>query len=177
MKRFKDIKKYTISNRYRIDVSLDFLEDHLDRWIERYGIPGDAESVLNPDFQRGHVWARGQQVAYVEYKLAGGPGADKIYFNCPGWMNSFEGPFVLVDGLQRITACLKFLKGEIPAFGTFINNYEDKNYLSSINFNFDVNNLKTRTELLQWYLEINCQGTPHSDKELNRVRELLGEEK
>ena len=129
---------------------------------------------MNPEFQRGHVWTEKQQVAYVEYKIAGGPGADIIYFNCTGWMDDFSGPFVCVDGLQRITAIQRFVDEEIKAYNYFINEYEDKkNLLRKNNIKFKVNNLKTSKEVLSWYLEMNLQGTPHTTEELNKVRDML----
>lgn len=167
--KFKDISKYTETANYSINVSWNFLIDQLEHWKNRE----TASVELNPDFQRGHVWTEEQQIAYVEYKLANGPGADIIYFNCVGWMNSFEGPFVCVDGLQRITAVLAFLENKIKAFGHFCSEFEDPIQLDRIVFLFNVNNLKTQKEVLSWYLEMNHQGTPHTEDELDRVRTLL----
>ena len=39
------------------------------------------------------------------------------------------------------------------------------------------NNLKTRKEVLQWYIEMNNGGTPHTKEEINRVKILLETEK
>jgi len=38
-----------------------------------------------------------------------------------------------------------------------------------------VNNLKTRKEVLQWYIEFNSGGTVHTDAEIQRVKKLLEE--
>ena len=40
-----------------------------------------------------------------------------------------------------------------------------------------VNDLQTREEVLQWYLELNSAGTPHSKEELDRVKALLARER
>jgi hypothetical protein len=40
-----------------------------------------------------------------------------------------------------------------------------------------VNDLKTREEVLQWYLDLNSGGVVHTEEELNRVREMLEKEK
>jgi hypothetical protein len=39
-----------------------------------------------------------------------------------------------------------------------------------------VNELKTRREVLQWYLDLNAGGVVHTTKEIERVRELLAKE-
>ena len=36
-----------------------------------------------------------------------------------------------------------------------------------------INNLKTKKEVLTWYLEMNTGGTVHTDDELDRVRKML----
>lgn len=167
--KFTEIPKYTESNHYSINVSWDFLLEHLKRQQNKKL----ASLELNPDFQRGHVWTEEQQIDYVEYKLADGPGAEIINFNCVGWMTTFEGPYVCVDGLQRITAVQAFLENKIKAFGHFYSEFEDQHQLSRIYFIFNINNLKTRKEVLTWYLEVNHQGTPHTKKELDKVRDLL----
>lgn len=43
-------------------------------------------------------------------------------------------------------------------------------------FKINVNNLLTRREVLQWYVEFNSGGTPHTTEELDRVRALLRKE-
>lgn len=170
--KIKDLPKYTQLSHYQINVSWDDLLDHIERWENKK----TAQLEINPDFQRGHVWSEAQQIAYVEYKLANGPGADIIYFNCKGWMTSFEGPFVCVDGLQRLTAVKLFLENKIQAYGCLCSEFEDGHKLRGISFLFNVNNLKTRKEVLTWYLEMNHRGTPHTEEDLNKVRKLVNKE-
>ena len=37
----------------------------------------------------------------------------------------------------------------------------------------NVNDLKTEKEVLQWYIDMNAGGTPHSSEEIQRVREMI----
>lgn len=83
---------------------------------------------------------------------------------------------VLVDGKQRLEAVRRFLENEIPAFGVFYNDYEDKWRLGNFDFIIVVNNLKTRREVLQWYVDLNAGGTPHTDDEINKVHALMEKE-
>jgi len=130
---------------------------------------------LNPDFQRGHVWAEDQQISYIEFLLKGGKSARIIYFNHPNWMGNWQGDFVCVDGLQRLTAVMRFFNNEIKVFDTYYKDFEDKLH-SDIDLIFNVNNLKTKKEVLQWYLEMNSGGTIHTEEEISRVKELLKKE-
>lgn len=82
-----------------------------------------------------------------------------------------------VDGLQRLTAIRKFLNNELSIFGgNYLDDFEDKKVLlRTMSLRINVNNLKTRKEVLQWYLDFNTGGTVHSDEEIERVRKLLNE--
>ena len=170
----KDIPQMTNAGNYQVNVDWRYLLSWVDKHmqIER----GSAILDLNPDFQRGHVWNAKQQRKYIEYKMKNGPGANIIYFNCVGWMDDFRGPFVIVDGLQRLTAVTKFMKNKLHVFKErFI--HSDfiglMRLMRGCEFIINVNNLKTRKEVLTWYLEMNSGGTPHTKKELNKVKELL----
>ena len=100
--KFSDIKPFTREGTYEIDVPLDHLEDTLKSYVEDWGLE------MNPDFQRGNVWSREQQIAYVEFFFRGGRTSRVIYFNCPKFGNETSdcdmNNMVLVDGLQRLTA-------------------------------------------------------------------------
>ena len=173
MPKFRDIPQLTSSGHYCVNVSWDYLESHLASESES----GMAPLDLDPDFQRGHVWTPDQQIAYVEYILRGGQSGRDLYFNCPGWQADYRGPYVIVDGKQRLNAVRQFLADKIPAFGHLFSEYTDKLRMTGPAFNWHVNNLKTRKQVLTWYLEMNTGGTPHSDAEIQKVRDLLAVEK
>jgi len=159
---------------YEVDIPWDYLEKGLAGYLEQ-GL------VLEPDFQRGHVWSDEKRTAYVEFCLRGGRGNRTIFFNCPGWHSVRRltaGSFVLVDGLQRLTAVRMFMRDELRAFGSFFSEYTDRMWLFglSASFRFNVNRLETRAEVLRWYLDMNTGGVVHAESELDRVRELLSKE-
>jgi hypothetical protein len=166
-----DIKKLKSFGNYSVDYPLNHLRDTIDRWVKEDGLQ------LNPDFQRGHVWTEEQSIAFVEFILRGGK-TSPMLLNHPGWMSSFAGKFVCVDGLQRLTALLRFLKNDLPVFGGHYCEDIEKIelLLRGISLNFYINELKTREEVIEWYLELNAGGTPHSKEELDRVAQLLLEE-
>lgn len=172
--KFQDVPSFTRRAGYNIHVPWSFLKDQLKQWMEERET---ALLDLSPDFQREHVWNWQQQIAYIEYALKGGVSGKDIYFNCAGWMQDFRGPFVLVDGKQRISAVLAFLNNLIPVFGSFYSEYTDRLHATDTCFNFHVNNLKSRAEVLQWYIDMNVGGTPHSAEEIAKVEILIDKEK
>lgn len=168
---FQTIPRFTQNPSYRCNVEWKYLEDTLARWQSR---TDEFPLDLNPDFQREHVWTTEQQIAYVEYALKGGRSGRDIYFNCVGWQGKYNGPFVIVDGKQRLHAVRKFLANELPIFdGHYIKDIEGNLPSNTAEFIFNVNDLPTRKEVLQWYLEMNIGGTPHTETELNKVKEML----
>lgn len=165
---YKDIPKLRRAH-YGVDVDLDFLEQHVQRYIDDYSLD------LNPDFQRGHVWTQVQRERYMEWLLRGGETGRDIYFNCPGWQGAYDGTMVIVDGLQRLTTCRMFVANEVQAFGRYMRDFAGRPGL--IGLRFHVANYKSRADVLQWYLDINSGGTIHSADELARVQALLNAEK
>ena len=170
--KFRDIPQLTDEGHYQVDVSLDYIIPLITHYQEQYGLD------LDVDFQRAHVWTQEQQVAFVEHILRGGHGSNLIRFNRAHWGAhrdvSIDGPMVLVDGKQRLTAVIKFLKGEIPVFGHYIGEYQDQPRLK-YGLKFQINDLRTRAAVLRWYLEINTGGTPHTDEEIEKVQRMLSE--
>lgn len=169
--QWKDIPQYTREGHYCVDVPLDSVEAH----IKRFADSCEKGLELEPDFQRAHVWSADQQEAFVAHILKGGAGSSEIRFNCPGWLGNFEGPIVLVDGLQRLTAVRRFMAGELRVFGHLVHEFEGRLPLR-YGLKFRMNDLATRREVLEWYLQINTGGTPHTDDEIAKVYGLYAEE-
>lgn len=168
--RFEEIPQLIRSGGYAINVSWTYVEE----WITSH--TKDLYKLeLDPLFQRAHVWTEDQQRAYVEFKLRGGLGSDVILWNCEGWMRDFKGPLMLVDGKQRLEAVRKFLRDGLTVFDG--SRCSEMGRLSSIrpDFVFSINNLPGKRLVLQWYLELNSGGTPHTTAELDRVRKMLGD--
>lgn len=188
---FKEIEKRFIpAPNYRVNVMWDYLEEHIEHWQDKRDKEGQVN--LDPDFQREHVWSLKQQIAYVEYILQGGMSGRDIYFNCVGWMKDFRGPFVLVDGKQRLQAAREFMANRLPVFADLnpnndglltgdgkwnVKGYYRKDIEGRLGLNaqfvFHVNELKTRAEVLKWYLQMNRGGTPHTDDEISKVEKML----
>ena len=167
---YKDIKKFTSYGSYHVDVSMKRVVGAF-REYENEGL------ICCPDFQRGHVWTEDQQREYIEFILRGGSSGRDFLLNHPGWMDHFNGEFVLVDGLQRLATLRKFYDNALPVFGgNFRRDFLNPTFDFDVTFHIHVNNLKTRAEVLAWYIELNSGGTPHTKQEIERVKELLEKE-
>lgn len=166
--KFSEIEQFIGAGGYQINMPIA----RIPKWLE--DMKNEIGLELNPDFQRGHVWTKAQQSAYIEFLLRGGESGRIIYFNCPSWMGRGDKDYPLqcVDGLQRLTAVTRFLNNKIKAFGHLLREY-DGDIPTRIDLLFNINSLQTRAEVLKWYLEFNSGGTVHSEAELNKVRSLL----
>lgn len=165
---FNDIPQLTPIGDWQADYPLVAFVREIDRMKVEDGL------ILNPDFQRGNVWTEAQQTLYIEYILRGGTTARIVYLNHPNWKSEQSKAyteFVCVDGLQRITALDAFVKNKLKAFGYYFNEFEGKlGWLNMMSIN--INSLKSRKAVLEWYIDFNAGGTVHSSEEIARVREL-----
>jgi len=158
---------------------------HLEEQLASYAKESNLD--LDPDFQREHVWSKEQQIKYVEYILRDGNLSRHIIFNCPGFFDQtdsvVEGQMLLIDGKQRLQAARLFIANELPVFGglyrkDFIWQGDRTDRMPHhVSFTFYVNDLETRAEILQFYLDLNAGGVIHSGEEIDRVRQLLAIEK
>lgn len=168
-KSFADIPQFGRAE-HNFTTDLKYLPLVIDGYIEDYALD------MDPDFQRGHVWTNGQRERYIEFLLRGGQSGRDIYFNCAGFDTDSEPQqMVLVDGKQRLTSCLMFLNNEIKAFGAYFRDYRG-NLRNSVQLRININQLRTRAEVLNWYLDLNIGGTVHADDDIDRVRVLLARE-
>lgn len=171
--RFSDIPKFTRDGSWQADFDFKYLMKFIDERIKNDGLQ------LNPKFQRGHVWTEDQQVKWLEFFLRGGKTSRVIYLNKPDWHGSVpEGAyndFVCVDGLQRLTAIRRFINGEITVFGSYIHEFEDEMSLINDTIKVNINDLKSEKEVLQWYVDMNTGGTPHTNEEIERVKKMIAE--
>ena len=170
--RFKDIPCFISDGDYSVDYPLNYFIN----WIKEEEKTGGLE--LNPDFQRGHIWTEAQQIAFLEFFLRGGKSGRTVYFNHPTWMRNYGtnpeyNDFVCVDGLQRITAIRRFIDNEIPVFGSYYKEFTDRIDMTQRTIRVNIHSLKTKREVLQWYIEMNAGGTPHTNEEIEKVQELL----
>jgi hypothetical protein len=168
--------------RYKVNVNIarleDFLKDQEDT-ARRMG----GQFSLQPDFQRGHVWDEPRQQAYVENFLRRNASA-LFRFNCPaaagvprttqGDVNPYD--FVCIDGLQRLTALIKYQHGDLQVFGGLtVDDMKDTDFDTKrfgITSEIEVFDFHWREELLDYYIALNSGGVVHAEAEIDRVKAL-----
>lgn len=145
------------------------------RSLEQYKVD------LDPDYQRDHVWTDVQESKFVGAFIENPKSIPPFWFN---WLHTdgYRSCSEIVDGKQRITACIKWHNGEIKALcpcGRIIHISDlDEVDLRGINmgvlmdWNFvDLN----RIEVMRFYLRLNDGGTVHTEKELEKVKDMINE--
>lgn len=148
-----------------VDMGLNYLEQ---------GVTESFAINMSPPYQRGHVWSEEQRRAFVGHVLVGGP-VQPIVLNRVG-RGSAGDSYEMLDGKQRITSLLMWLRGEIRADiggGLLLHRGDIAGRFPNelmIRFNFVS---LSEIEVLRYYLRLNSAGTPHSAEELERVRKLI----
>lgn len=137
---------------------------------------------MNPDFQRGHVWSKNQKVEFINSMLEGKiKSSNVIYLNNNKWQNyeaNYKEEFYCVDGLQRSTAIIDFYHNRIAYKNKYyLDDFEDKRFLLRTSFiKININSLKYKHQVLEWYLQLNTMGKAHTKEEINKVKDMLNKE-
>jgi hypothetical protein len=144
----------------------------------------NAGIILDPDYQRGHVWTDEQASNFVGHLISGGS-VPPIILNRD---LTYQVPDEVVDGKQRLYATYRWYKGQIPA-NVWVNNAEVKVWVHDLSpedhrimSGFSGATLTlcfvclSRKDVLSLYLRLNRGGTVHTDEEIDRVKALLDAE-
>lgn len=135
---------------------------------------------LDPVYQRDYVWAEDQKIKFVGAAIENPKAMPPFWFN---WVHDeFDrSSSEVVDGKQRLNACISWLDGEIPAVcpcGETVW-FKDLNEIDirlidfgfSFSWNFvDLN----KKEVMKFYIRLNSGGTIHSGEDLDKVKKLIG---
>lgn len=76
---------------------------------------------------------------------------------------------------------MKFVNGEIKVFNQYFDDFSFSkretgwNPLPEFRVNVYMNYLENKKEVLEWYVDMNSGGTPHTTDEIERVRKMIQE--
>ena len=80
---------------------------------------------LRPDFQRNEVWSKAAQIMLIDTIIKGIP-IPKVYIK--SIIRDGNTYRVVIDGQQRLTAILKFVKNELALKKPYIGEHQDKKF-------------------------------------------------
>lgn len=71
---------------HAVDTDIAYIGETIESFTKRYNLD------LNPDFQRGHVWTKEQQISFCEslVRKSVGVSGKLISFNCPTFLKTQE---------------------------------------------------------------------------------------
>ena len=137
---------------------------------------------MHPDYQRSVCWTDEQCSKFLGFIAEGGQAPYIWIQRDPNYRKQDE----LLDGLQRITAVLRFYRNEVPLETTegvrkYLRDFTPDDQKMLCGNGGPVLTIKyvkyeKRADVLRFYIRLNRGGTVHSDAEIDRVRELLAKE-
>jgi len=129
-----------------------------------------------PDYQRGRMWTHEQSSLFIGHVLLGGL-QPAIYMH----RGQGDTPIEIIDGQQRLLAISAWIQGTISASvwhdgGRHEYLYADLSQTEQMAMTLTSTIVYVdlpRRARLRLYLGLNGGGTPHTEAELVRVRDLL----
>lgn len=142
----------------------------------------DWPIILQPDYQREHVWDTNQKSEFMGYLLEGNQ-TQNLIWNDRGLP---EG-YAVVDGQQRMFSVIDFMDNEIPARVTNPETGEERDiYVDQLNemsmrilrnIRLQVKIMEaSKQRAMEVYIRINSGGTVHDEEEIDKVRKMLDSE-
>lgn len=124
-----------------------------------------------PDFQRDNTaWSQEMQVKFIENILKG-CSTQLILFKIG---TSYENPYQILDGLQRLTAIHAFVTGKITVFGGFTFDELRKGNVIKYTHMISVRmyHFKEKNEAIRFYIEMN-ENITHSPQDIDKAKQLI----
>lgn len=131
---------------------------------------------LSPEFQRNEVWSKAAQIMLIDTILRGIP-IPKIYIK--SIVKDEKTYRVVIDGQQRLTAILKFIKGEIvldkpyngPYLGKAFNDLPEDTHNNFLRYKIDINEIfnPTEEEIRDLYSRVNKYTVQLNKQELRKA--------
>jgi len=164
---------------YSVDIELRSLVDSLGCFINN-SVVKNIDDILKygiPEFQRSNdKWSEDMQIKYVENVIKGYKHEIILYtFDSVYNYLSYSRCWIL-DGLQRLTAIIKFIKGELKVFGGY--NYEEIQKHINLKLSRIFSGMvkiyvfKDIYEVVKFYIDIN-ENITHSTEDILKAKQYL----
>lgn len=168
--------------RYSVTCELRYFYYHLSAYLYGYEINDYPNSYLDkypeklfdkvPEFQRdNNKWSRDMQVSFVHNLINGCKTTITLFeiTDYPEYCNC-----QILDGLQRITAIMAFIKGNFKIMGYSFNEMVDNKLLMIVKpkFILDILTFDTIANAIKFYIDMN-ENITHSKDDIDKAKYVL----
>lgn len=170
---FLNLKNKTLFDDLTVTHITSSLESFLDIYAE-----GDYD--FDPEYQRGLVWTKEQKQSFIKALMIGKAEVQPIFIRNP---KKREGGLEVLDGKQRLTAILEYVRGEFEVEGFY---YKDLNSSDIRIFNYtpmvytEIKYYDHKVGLttmpmeqkIELFLQVNGYGQHVSDEHLEKIKNM-----
>ena len=68
---------------------------------------------------------------------------------------------------------MKFQSNDLKVFGLYYDEFEGDPREVTTRISIRINDLQNEKDVLQWYIEMNEGGTPHTKEEIQKVKDMV----
>lgn len=178
----KDLIENSVFNRERYIVNIEVksfvrsLMFYIDDTVEEQNqsISGLFKKGI-PLFQRDNdKWDLSRQISFVENLISGYRPTIQLYTTQDIFDERGQSRCWILDGLQRITAILKFIDGDFNLFDGQLS-FEDawsEHLIRRAMVNLEIFTFDDDIEAAQFYVQLN-KGITHSEKDIQRALDFI----
>lgn len=170
---FLNFKNKTLFDDLTVTTITSSLENFLDMYAE-------GEYDFDPEYQRGLVWTKEQKQAFIKALMIGKAEIQPIFIRNP---KKREWGLEVLDGKQRLTAILEYVRGEFEVEGFYykdlnssdirIFNYTPMVYTEIKYYDNKVGLTAMPTEQkIELFLQVNGYGQHVSDEHLENIKNM-----
>lgn len=170
---FLNFKNKTLFDDLTVTTITSSLENFLDMYAE-------GEYDFDPEYQRGLVWTKEQKQAFIKALMIGKAEIQPIFIRNP---KKREWRLEVLDGKQRLTAILEYVRGEFEVEGFYykdlnssdirIFNYTPMVYTEIKYYDNKVGLTAMPTEQkIELFLQVNGYGQHVSDEHLEKIKNM-----
>lgn len=168
---FLSLKNKTLFDNLTVTHITSSLKSFLDMYAE-----GDYD--FDPEYQRGTVWTKEQKQAFIKALMIGKAEIQPVFIRNP---KKREGGLEVLDGKQRLTTILEYVRGEFEVEGFY---YKDLNSSDIQIFNYtpmvykEIKYYDSKVGLttmpaeqkIELFLQVNGYGQHVPDEHLEKIR-------
>lgn len=128
-----------------------------------------------PLFQRTNdKWTREMQIAFVENVLQGYRTQIMLYEVCSNGRSPLRAFCKLIDGYQRLTAIISFIRGDFTCFGYTFKEMDEQRILvrTKPQIGIKIYSFESEQQAVEFYIAIN-ENITHSTSDIQKARNYL----